>query len=686
MRIIIALFFLVISTLSVVAQQPRVANISQKSGMASQTIEIAGSGFSANPVDLRVWFGGSKGTIVSSTENIIEVEIPAGVITSSIAVTNLATGLTGYSSEKFNLAFPGDPAATVTGPDRYTFSATKELFDVVITDLDGDGKNDVIATEIDDTATEIVVYHNNAVTNTISFATSVISITKPTVAVASGDIDGDGRQDIVLSRGGNTRNQIYVLLNTSSVGNISFAAAKSYFLSAGHNAHRIIVRDMDMDGKSDVVVTNTSNNLISIFENNSVPGNIDLNFTPVELPISSAPSTNGVAIDDFNLDGRPDIAVTTFLDSDIFIIPNNSVDGTLQFGEVIAIAADGNLNNIIAGDVNDDGKTDLVVSKPIQNEIAVLTNESVGAISFAAPQSFASGSGSWGVSLVDYVGNGQLDVMVTSPSGTTFTFFKNTSSEGTLTLTKTNIAQTNRTRNIASGDLSNDGKPDLAMTAKDAAGTSFLLLAVRNSICIEPVILGDAAVSICNGQTHLFEAEPNQGTNFVWKKDGVEVKNSADPFFSTVIAGNYTLTAESESGTCSIESAPVPLTVTSGSIPNDPIASNNGPSCIGTDVTLSSTAVAGATYEWTGPNGFTSTEQNPVIAGITPDKAGFYSVKAIISPCESAESTTLVEVINPPDFTVVAIGPTRFCEGGLVTLNVSSDPDYTYQWSYLQQL
>ena len=680
MKFVITCLFIVIYAGSLFAQQPRIANISRKGGVAGLALEISGSGFSANAANLRVWFGGAKGTIKSSTENFIEVEIPSGTTTSSIAVTNLATGLTGYSSDKFHLVFPGDPTATVTAPDRFSFPSTKELFDVIIADLDGDNKNDVVVTEIDNTATEILIYHNTAATNTISFSTVTVSITQPTVGVATGDIDGDGKLDLVLSRGGNTRNQIYILLNTSTVGNISFASPKSYFLATGDNAQQVLVRDLDLDGKSEVIVTNTSSNEISIFENNSVPGNINLSFTPVTLTIANAPSTNGLVIDDFNQDGKPDIAVTTFLDNDIFIIPNTSVDGTLQFGSVITISASGNLNNIVAGDVNNDGKTDLVVSKPIQNEIAVLLNTSSTSISFAAPQNFASGSGSWGVSLVDFIGNGKMDVLVTSPSGATFSFFKNTSIGGILTLTKTDVAQANRTRNIYAGDLSNDGKSDLAMTAKDASGTSFLMLAIRNSICIEPFIIGDQSVTICGGQSHTFRAAPNRDTNYIWKKSGVEVKNSSDPFFTTNIAGVYTLTTESEGGNCSIESGNLVINLSAGTVPNDPVASNNGPTCIGTAVELYSTDVVGATFEWIGPGGFTSTLQNPIIADARPEDAGFYYVKAIVGPCESAVSRTLVEAITPPDFTILATGPTRFCDGGFVTLSVSSVAGYNYQW------
>ncbi len=48
-----------------------------------------------------------------------------------------------------------------------------------------------------------------------------------------------------------------------------------------------------------------------------------------------------------------------------------------------------------------------------------------------------------------------------------------------------------------------------------------------------------------------------------------------------------------------------------------PTAGNNGPIFAGMTLHLTASTVAGATYQWAGPIGFSSTNQNPSIAGAT---------------------------------------------------------------------
>jgi hypothetical protein len=60
------------------------------------------------------------------------------------------------------------------------------------------------------------------------------------------------------------------------------------------------------------------------------------------------------------------------------------------------------------------------------------------------------------------------------------------------------------------------------------------------------------------------------------------------------------------------------------------------PICSGQDLALATPTVSGATYAWTGPNGFTSTQQNPIIAGATIAAAGSYRVVITIDGCGSA--------------------------------------------------
>src|SRR5205085_3844416 len=53
--------------------------------------------------------------------------------------------------------------------------------------------------------------------------------------------------------------------------------------------------------------------------------------------------------------------------------------------------------------------------------------------------------------------------------------------------------------------------------------------------------------------------------------------------------------------------------------PAAPIATNGGPYCEGATIALFTPAVTGATYAWTGPNGFTSTDQNPTRPNATTE-------------------------------------------------------------------
>jgi hypothetical protein len=86
-------------------------------------------------------------------------------------------------------------------------------------------------------------------------------------------------------------------------------------------------------------------------------------------------------------------------------------------------------------------------------------------------------------------------------------------------------------------------------------------------------------------------------------------------------------------------------TVTIAPVPNAPSVTSNSPVCEGSAVNLFASSVAGATYSWTGPNGFTSSLQNPVINNVTAGNAGSYTVIVTVGQCTSILATTSV-VIN----------------------------------------
>lgn len=105
----------------------------------------------------------------------------------------------------------------------------------------------------------------------------------------------------------------------------------------------------------------------------------------------------------------------------------------------------------------------------------------------------------------------------------------------------------------------------------------------------------------------------------------------------------------------------------------------NQPICVGQTLMLSTVSVTGATYLWTGPNGFSSTQQNPVINNVTLLETGNYQLQIQLNACSSQISTTLVIVNeNPPIPTIT--GNAVYCEGDNISLNTNLQGAYSYSW------
>ena len=71
-----------------------------------------------------------------------------------------------------------------------------------------------------------------------------------------------------------------------------------------------------------------------------------------------------------------------------------------------------------------------------------------------------------------------------------------------------------------------------------------------------------------------------------------------------------------------------------------PSALNDGPICEGATLQLTASTIAGATYAWSGPNGFTSSQQNPAITNAAAAASGTYTVT--VNGCTSATTTATV--------------------------------------------
>ncbi len=112
-----------------------------------------------------------------------------------------------------------------------------------------------------------------------------------------------------------------------------------------------------------------------------------------------------------------------------------------------------------------------------------------------------------------------------------------------------------------------------------------------------------------------------------------------------------------------------------------PPVENNGPLCEGETLELIvSTPEPGATYSWTGPNGFTSSDINPTIPNVTTAAAGTYSLVITVGPDTSDPETT--DVVVSPNVTPIFNAVEPYCEGDAIpALPTTSTNGVTGSWS-----
>jgi uncharacterized repeat protein (TIGR03803 family) len=122
------------------------------------------------------------------------------------------------------------------------------------------------------------------------------------------------------------------------------------------------------------------------------------------------------------------------------------------------------------------------------------------------------------------------------------------------------------------------------------------------------------------------------------------------------------------------------LTVTVTPNPPSPSPTNDGPKCEGGTVQLTAGVIAGATYAWTGPNGFTSSAMLPTLSNVTPAMAGDYFVTIMAGGCVSAAGKTTVAVIAKPATPVLTV-PSFATPAQTFAASVSPAAGTTYQWT-----
>ncbi len=351
------------------------------------------------------------------------------------------------------------------------FPAASVQVNVALGDLDGDGRPDAVTANY--WTGNISVYRNlstTGVVNSSSFSLPVnLAVGSIPILIRLADVDGDGKLDIVAVNQGNDRLSLFRNISTNgTLGSNSFAAQVE-LVTAG-DPRWVSLADLNGDGKLDLMVACFSSGALSLFENHSAPGNFS--FGP-RVDLAGSVPTGTVEAADLDGDGKLDLAIGNAYQPNILVFQNTHVGGALSAGSFAAPVyfATASGSQITFGDLDGDGKIDIVAPNSLDNTVSLLRNVSTPGViasnSFAAPVSFATGNYPYSAALADLDGDGRLDIAIANSGSHTLSVFRNQATNGVFNIAslapRVDYLTGTGPRITVVADVDGDGLLDLAV-------------------------------------------------------------------------------------------------------------------------------------------------------------------------------------------------------------------------------
>ena len=285
-----------------------------------------------------------------------------------------------------------------------------------------------------------------------------IAVGRGPSSVVIGDFDGDGKNDLAVA---NALSGDVTVLRGDGTGHLKPFPGSPF--PGGANAFDMVAADVDGDGKLSLVIANHDEKHVTVLRNDGHG-----RFATTVLEADVAPHVHGVAVAAF--DGRPALALNDKTRGGVLIISG----GRSRFVRTGAEP----YRNVIAADLNGDGRPDLAVPLRGEHAVAVLFNDGKGGFLPAPGSPFSTGANlPFAVAAGDFDGDGTRDLAVVTYSGNV----ADASQDGVVVLRgrsfqkawsgKTGHAPTA----IAVGDVNGDGIDDIAVCNEGGADVTVLL-------------------------------------------------------------------------------------------------------------------------------------------------------------------------------------------------------------------
>jgi len=368
-------------------------------------------------------------------------------------------------------------------PNEQVFLAEFDSYNVTVADLDGDGKPDVIRTDSNENKL-VILQSTTAPGSTVqTFAAPLTLATgNGPSAVVGADLNGDGRLDLVVANFSDST--VSVLRNKTVPGTAASFAARQNF-AAGESPDAVAIGDVNGDGKPDLLIVNhgiINAPTVSVLLNTTTPGATTLTFAvQKQFPIGDQPGS--IALADLNGDGRLDIIVgNSSSEANASVLLNTTVPGAAvaSFAPQQKLATGEFVRAVAATDVNGDGKPDIIVGDNSGTVSVLLNTTAPGASvpSFAVAQNFIVGEATVQVIPVDIDGDGKVDIVSANYANRGVVILRNTTVPGSMTASFDQLGPYLYSTPLdaaAVADLNGDGRPDIVVTASLKRTMSVLL-------------------------------------------------------------------------------------------------------------------------------------------------------------------------------------------------------------------
>jgi hypothetical protein len=460
MKQLFTAFLCFFTSVHLLAQLPTITSFAPQTGGVGTIVTINGTNFSTTAANNTVYFGSVKANVTGATATALTVVVPFGAGHESISVT--VNNLSAFSTRPFIVKYldGGMDFAATSFATKVDFSGGGTVIDA---DWDGDGKIDIAYSVF---AENRVFFFRNTTTGTnLTFTANpdffggLVNI----IGLAKGDFNGDGKLDLVAAAP--FSNAVYVFGNGSTgVGNIFFSGPVA--LGTGSEPRKVTIADIDVDGKPDIIASNQGSNTVSVLRNVSTAATISFE-AKVDFTVNSTPED--ITAGDLDGDGKPEIAVSCSDADVVSVLRNTSTSGTISFAAKTDLSTEDYPWGVAIGDIDGDGKAEVIASNLGPNSISVFKNNSTaGSLSFSPAVNFTTASSPRGIKLGDLNADGKPDVAAACYfSNSLVSVLKNTSTAGAISFNSAiNYTTSTGTSTVALADMNNDGLMDIL------AGTS----------------------------------------------------------------------------------------------------------------------------------------------------------------------------------------------------------------------